>query len=222
MTKDRIRLIYLALIEGYAGKSTWYNLGRSLDLQGIPHDDLMDVIGALAGDGLITRGEGEKMEQYTITALGRERLVAHKRESLRRIERRILELVAASPGRLGWYNLRNLKVKGDAAPDFHDLVAVLDALIAEGFLTAEATPGIDAKAYTITAKGQARLGSREFKFEHGQDVAVAETAPKEFRPGAVASVCGMRQLDGQNLYLVEFSDGEAVEIPERFLTLTPE
>ena len=60
----------------------------------------------------------------------------------------------------------------------------------------------------------------DYKFEHGQEVFVALTAPSNLRPGASGSVCGMRQLDGQNLYLLEFSDGEAVEIPENLIDAT--
>lgn len=63
---------------------------------------------------------------------------------------------------------------------------------------------------------------QEFIFDYGQEVDVAAIAPKEFRPGTSASVCGMIRLDGQNQYVVEFADGDAVEIPERFLSLSPE
>ncbi len=58
------------------------------------------------------------------------------------------------------------------------------------------------------------------KFEHGQDVYVMASAPKNFRPGTIGSVCGIRQFEGQNLYLLEFSDGEAIEIPENFIDPT--
>lgn len=71
--------------------------------------------------------------------------------------------------------------------------------------------------YSITEKGRQALRA-DYKFEHGQDVSVVMTAPANFRPGALGSVCGMRQFEGQNLYLLEFSDGEAVEIPENLIT----
>jgi hypothetical protein len=54
-----------------------------------------------------------------------------------------------------------------------------------------------------------------FKYDRGQDVVA--TAPGNMRPGQAASVCGMRERDGVRLYLIEFSDGEAIEIPEEFL-----
>ncbi|HEY5838765.1 MAG TPA: hypothetical protein VIT19_07000 [Pyrinomonadaceae bacterium] len=63
----------------------------------------------------------------------------------------------------------------------------------------------------------------------GDAVIVRKNAPDEYRPGVRGSVCGVPDvLDGPNrteaerpilarLYLVEFSDGEAVEIPEEYL-----
>lgn len=53
-----------------------------------------------------------------------------------------------------------------------------------------------------------------FKYDWGQAVRVAMTAPKNMQPGDIGSVCGMRAVDGGRLYLVEFSDGKAEEIPE--------
>jgi len=53
-----------------------------------------------------------------------------------------------------------------------------------------------------------------FCYDWGDTVRVITTAPNVMRPGQVCSVCGMRQHEGVNLYLVEFSDGEALEVPE--------
>jgi len=59
--------------------------------------------------------------------------------------------------------------------------------------------------------------SSNYKYDWGQTVRVIASAPKEMRPGELCSVCGIRALDGDNLYLVEFSEGDAIEIPERGL-----
>lgn len=59
--------------------------------------------------------------------------------------------------------------------------------------------------------------SRTFDYAWGQEVLVVTTAPIDTRPGQAGSVCGMRELDGKHLYLVEFSDGEAIEIWGGFL-----
>lgn len=59
--------------------------------------------------------------------------------------------------------------------------------------------------------------SSTFIYDWGQDVRVAATAPVEKRPGKSGSVCGMRAFNQGRLYLVEFSDGDAIEIPEEFL-----
>lgn len=53
-----------------------------------------------------------------------------------------------------------------------------------------------------------------YKYDWGQAVRVVTTAPKDMRPGEAGSVCGIRAMDSVRLYLVEFSDGTAVEIPE--------
>jgi len=51
-------------------------------------------------------------------------------------------------------------------------------------------------------------------YDWGQTVRVVTTAPKEMRPGEVCSICGIRELEGEKLYLVEFSEGVALEVPE--------
>lgn len=62
----------------------------------------------------------------------------------------------------------------------------------------------------------------------GDTVVVAQDAPAEFHPGLGGSVCGVPAADLEGpedesaaiarLYLVEFSDGEAIEIPGKYLS----
>lgn len=59
--------------------------------------------------------------------------------------------------------------------------------------------------------------SAHYRYDWGQAVCVITTAPDSMRPGEGGSVCGMRETGGDRLYLVEFSDGKAVEIPEKFI-----
>ena len=59
--------------------------------------------------------------------------------------------------------------------------------------------------------------SSNYKYDWGQTVRVLMSAPKEMRPGEVCSVCGIRESESDDLYLVEFSEGNAIEIPEREL-----
>lgn len=60
----------------------------------------------------------------------------------------------------------------------------------------------------------------------GDTVIVAAIAPREFRPGERGSVAGFREpkhsekssaSTDPKLVLVEFSNGEAIEIPDRYL-----
>ncbi len=63
----------------------------------------------------------------------------------------------------------------------------------------------------------------------GDTVKVRLNADPEKRPGAIAEVCGMRDVEtddqseefsspiGTKLYLIEFEDGSSIEIPEGFL-----
>ncbi len=72
----------------------------------------------------------------------------------------------------------------------------------------------------------------QFRYDWGETVRVVLSAPLELRPGALAAVCGMRvnmSLDQHAaaqstaiersaiLYLIEYCDGYAVEVPEEFL-----
>ena len=56
-----------------------------------------------------------------------------------------------------------------------------------------------------------------FKYNWGQEVLVIKSAPADIHPGRKGSVCGLRELGSRNLYLIEFSDGQAVEILEDLL-----
>jgi len=66
-------------------------------------------------------------------------------------------------------------------------------------------------------------------FNWGDTVIVKHTAPKRYKPGLRGCICGMRTIDSvevamqcdqmidSELYLIEFDDGETLEIPEYFL-----
>jgi hypothetical protein len=68
------------------------------------------------------------------------------------------------------------------------------------------------------------------KFEYGEAVRVAENAPAKFHPSEIVSVCGFRSIETEKqaltsgfpvqtlLYLVELGNGDAIEIPESFLS----
>jgi len=74
------------------------------------------------------------------------------------------------------------------------------------------------------------------KFEWGDTVRVSDAAPSEYRPGCLAEVCGIRQVNpndagaesrlglksGQFIYLIEFPDGDAIEVPETLVEPTDE
>lgn len=59
--------------------------------------------------------------------------------------------------------------------------------------------------------------SENYVFDWGSCVRVIEAAPSPLHPGCLGSVCGMRNGPEGNLYLIEFSSGEAVEILEKWL-----
>lgn len=72
-------------------------------------------------------------------------------------------------------------------------------------------------------------GFLDLSFTWGDTVLVIPTAPLPYRPGSYGSVCGLRKVDNQklqelykvpfdsDLYLVEFKDGEALQIPGKYL-----
>jgi hypothetical protein len=55
-------------------------------------------------------------------------------------------------------------------------------------------------------------------FDYGDTVRVTDTADPSLRPGEAASVVGLPQGDDEP-YLVEFGDGQALEVPQAFLEL---
>ena len=48
------------------------------------------------------------------------------------------------------------------------------------------------------------------------------TAPQDMQPRKICSVCGMREHNQLELYLVEFTEGNAIEIPEKHLQAVKE
>ena len=59
----------------------------------------------------------------------------------------------------------------------------------------------------------------EQTFAWGEEVRVASNAPANLRPAQHGSVCGVRKLgcSATYIYIVEFSDGTAIEIPQDLL-----
>ena len=67
------------------------------------------------------------------------------------------------------------------------------------------------------------------KFDWGESVKVKDTAPPQFRPGQIASVCGMIKIKtkiltdkyksdiGEWIYTIEYIGGTDIEIPECYL-----
>lgn len=67
-------------------------------------------------------------------------------------------------------------------------------------------------------------------FECGEIVIIKQTAPQYYKPGSIGSICGIRTIDskevasqfgqaiGSELYLVEFNNGDSLEIPKVFLS----
>ena len=65
----------------------------------------------------------------------------------------------------------------------------------------------------------------------GDTVRIKAGADPQMRPGSLAAVCGLREVEtpaqaqqfslpiGTTLYLVEFGDGESLEIPGPFVEL---
>ena len=68
-----------------------------------------------------------------------------------------------------------------------------------------------------------------YKFDWGEAIEVVGDAPGKYLKIGPGSVCGIREIEteivandfnepiGTVLYLVEGSDGDAIEIPEKFL-----
>ena len=69
------------------------------------------------------------------------------------------------------------------------------------------------------------------KFNWGDTIRVVKSAPSGFHPNQLGEVCGLyviksseesiahKQSVGTTVYLIEFSDGNSIEIPENHLEL---
>lgn len=68
-------------------------------------------------------------------------------------------------------------------------------------------------------------------FNWGDSVIIKESAPKNYNPGYIGCICGMREIESTEeakefdveistkLYLIEFDDGNSIEIPGYFISL---
>ena len=57
-------------------------------------------------------------------------------------------------------------------------------------------------------------------FTWGNTVRVQANAPSEFRPGEIGEICSISSMpvaETKRLYLVEFADGLAIEVPGTYL-----
>lgn len=74
------------------------------------------------------------------------------------------------------------------------------------------------------------LNSREDnKFTWGDSAVIKKTAPPHMHPGEYVAICGMTQIDPEDValdpslveptwrYTAEFGDGSSIEIPECYL-----
>lgn len=71
--------------------------------------------------------------------------------------------------------------------------------------------------------------SLDSNFSWGDTVEIKQSAPLQYKPGFSGCVCGIRIIDSEKvarefnqeinseLYLIEFGDGESIEIPKTFL-----
>lgn len=57
----------------------------------------------------------------------------------------------------------------------------------------------------------------DYLYGYGQEVRIVDSAPEGMCPGQRGSVCGMRKENARALYLIECSDGCAMEISEEFI-----
>lgn len=68
-----------------------------------------------------------------------------------------------------------------------------------------------------------------YNFTWGETVLIKKDAPSKFQPGKIASVCSITKVNnsylaekydsqiGALIYLVEFKNGKAITIPEKYL-----
>ena len=74
------------------------------------------------------------------------------------------------------------------------------------------------------------MANNKIDFDYGDIVTIKSTAPQNYRPGSKGCICGIRVVDSNQIslqfnqpidseiYLIEFSDGESIEIPKVFLS----
>ena len=80
------------------------------------------------------------------------------------------------------------------------------------------------------ASDKGMMGSDgKFQPTWGDTVRISQLAPAPLRPGALAAVVGIREIEtegqveeftsplGTRLYLVEFGDGDSLEVPEKWI-----
>lgn len=70
----------------------------------------------------------------------------------------------------------------------------------------------------------------DHNFDWGNTVQIKQVAPECYKPGSKGCICGIRVIDtvetskqfdqkiGSELYLIEFGDGETLEIPKNFIS----
>ena len=68
-----------------------------------------------------------------------------------------------------------------------------------------------------------------FRFKYGQTVRIGASAPPPLQPGTDVDIVGMTRLShareilnvicpaGTDIYLIEFADGNSLEVPESFI-----
>jgi hypothetical protein len=68
-----------------------------------------------------------------------------------------------------------------------------------------------------------------FKYEFGQTVRVGAFAPSSLKPGIDVAIVGMTKLNqerevlnvlyppGTDIYLIEYTDGKSLEVPEKYI-----
>jgi hypothetical protein len=67
------------------------------------------------------------------------------------------------------------------------------------------------------------------QYTWGETVKIANDAPKEYKPGELAEICSMWEIEtdansrirgepvGTIIYSIEFGDGTIIELPDRYL-----
>ena len=61
------------------------------------------------------------------------------------------------------------------------------------------------------------MSTGQSEFDWGQPVRVRSDAPIEMHPGEIASVCGIRSIENEQWYLIEFGNGFTIEVPSMVL-----